>query len=422
MIKLRGSHYQLYRRVPKRFASIESRKFVWISLKTDSKSIAQRKADGVWAEMIEAWEAKLAGDQADAMARFDAARELADVRGYRYLAAARVAQLPIDQIVDRAAAVGVVNKVPDQREMDALMGGVESEGMTISQALEDFWSLSETNLVGKSADQMRRWKNPRIKAVKNLIKIIDDKPIASITGDDMLEFRQWWSKRITSGEVTIESGNRDISHVSDILRTVNKLRRLGLDLPLNDLRFKKGDTGTRPPFPTEWITDKILADGALDGLNDQARAILLLMVNTGARPSEIAALTSDTIRLDDPHPHISIEAGVRQLKTPNARRIIPLTGVSLEAARAFPNGFDRYRKSSATLSATVNKYLKTNKLLPTDKHVLYSLRHSFEDRLLAAGVDERIRRDLMGHALHRVRYGQGASLEHAYEVVSSVAL
>ena len=53
---------------------------------------------------------------------------------------------------------------------------------------------------------------------------------------------------------------------------------------------------------------------------------------------------------------------------------------------------------------------------------MYSLRHSFEDRLLAADVDERNRRDLLGHALNRERYGKGASLEHMQEVVSKVAL
>ena len=121
-------------------------------------------------------------------------------------------------------------------------------------------------------------------------------------------------------------------------------------------------------------------------------------------------------------PHISIEAVGRQLKTVNAKRVIPLLGVSLEALRAFPEGFPRYRGSSATLSGTVNKHLHGNGLLETDQHSLYGLRHSFEDRLLAAGVDERIRRDLFGHALKRERYGAGASLTHLRDVIQPIAL
>ena len=171
-----------------------------------------------------------------------------------------------------------------------------------------------------------------------------------------------------------------------------------------------------------WIKEKFLAPDALGGLNDQARAILLAMVNTGARPSELAALTPECIRLDTNVPHISIEAIGRQLKSGNARRVIPLLGVSLEAVRAYPDGFERYRGSSATLSGTINKYLRDNGLLETDKHSLYGLRHAFEDRLLAAGVDERIRRDLLGHSLKRERYGAVASLEQLRNVVQPAAL
>ncbi len=78
--------------------------------------------------------------------------------------------------------------------------------------------------------------------------------------------------------------------------------------------------------------------------------------------------------------------------------------------------------TSAALSATVNKFLRANGLLETDDHSLYSLRHSFEERMLAAGIDDRIRRDLFGHALDRERYGGGASLEMARDLLIPLAL
>ncbi|WP_336247115.1 hypothetical protein [Octadecabacter dasysiphoniae] len=120
-------------------------------------------------------------------------------------------------------------------------------------------------------------------------------------------------------------------------------------------------------------------------------------------------------------PHISIEPEGRQLKSQYARRVIPLVGVSLEAFRAFPEGFPRYR-DSATLSATINKYLRGNGLLETPQHSLYSLRHAFEDRMLAAGIDDRIRRDVFGHRLNRERYGKGATLEHLATLMRGIAL
>lgn len=180
-------------------------------------------------------------------------------------------------------------------------------------------------------------------------------------------------------------------------------------------------TGQRVAFSEAWIRDQIVGSGRLGGLNTEARCILLGMVNTGYRPSEGASLGPAQIRLDTEVPHISIEANGRELKTENAERVIPLAGTSLEAFRECPSGFPRYH-DKAGLSATINKYLRENKLVETPEHTLYGLRHSFEDRMLDRDVDERIRRDLMGHTLNRERYGKGASLEKLYEVIKSIAL
>jgi hypothetical protein len=52
---------------------------------------------------------------------------------------------------------------------------------------------------------------------------------------------------------------------------------------------------------------------------------------------------------------------------------------------------------------------------------MYSLRHSFEDRILAAGIDDRIRRDVFRHRLNRERYGAGASLAHVRDLLAGLA-
>jgi hypothetical protein len=74
---------------------IEPRTFVLLSLHTDSLSVAEAKECVAWAEMIEAWKARLAGNDVEALKRFEAAHELAAIRRFRYLEAAKVAQLPI---------------------------------------------------------------------------------------------------------------------------------------------------------------------------------------------------------------------------------------------------------------------------------------------------------------------------------------
>ena len=421
---LKGTLY-LYKRVPKRFASVEPRKFVWISLHTDSPSVAKTKEAATWDQMLAGWEAKLAGDTTDAEQRFQAARDLAEARGFRYMRADQVAKLPLEDLRDRFKAVtGFKDKPgsPDMLEAAALLGGSKSPPLTISKALDLYWTLAKDKTLGKSEDQLRRWKNPRVKAIKNLISVIGDKAIHDITGDDMLDFRNWWMERLEEEDLTPNSANKDLIHIGAVLKTVNRMKRLGLVLPLSDLSFKEGEGKKRPPFSRNWIREKLLAPGALDKLNPEARAILLVMVNTGCRPSELAALSAKTIKLNHNVPHISIEPEGRQIKSKHARRTVPLLGVSLEAIRAFPEGFPRYRESSASLSATVNKFMRENGLMESEDHTLYSLRHSFEDRMLAAQIDERIRRDLFGHRLSRERYGDGATLEMDQELLQPVAL
>ncbi|WP_317057813.1 tyrosine-type recombinase/integrase [Roseovarius rhodophyticola] len=419
-IAKRGRLYHLRRRVPRRYGGVELRETVWISLHTDSEMVARSKADRAWSQMIEAWEARLAGDSRDAEARYEAARDLARVRGFRYLDASSVAELPVGDVLERVEAIPAPANQPDRVEAAALLGTIPEPRITVTKALELYWTLAREKTFGKSEDQLRRWEAPRNKAIKNFVAVVGDKEIANITRDDMLDFRQHWLDRIEAGEVTANSANKDLIHLGDVLKTVNMMKRLGLALPLGELSFKEGEKKTRPPFSEDWIRTRLLALGALDGLNGQARALLLGMINTGYRPSEGAALTAETIRLDGDVPHISIEPEGRQLKSHYARRVIPLTGVSLEALKQYPEGFPRYR-NRATLSAVVNKFLRANGLLETPRHSLYSLRHAFEDRMLAAGIDDRIRRDLFGHRLDRERYGKGASLEHVAELVARIA-
>ncbi len=80
-IRKRGDTFHIAKRVPVRYATVEARSEIWISLKTDSEEIAQQKAARVWNDLVNAWEAKLAGDTADAEKAFEAARNLAQARG-----------------------------------------------------------------------------------------------------------------------------------------------------------------------------------------------------------------------------------------------------------------------------------------------------------------------------------------------------
>lgn len=419
--RAKNGNLELRRRVPKRYASVEARDFIWISLQTDSPSMAEVRAVSLWQQQIAQWDAMLAGDSVVPEVRLDAAKQLVEAKGFRYMQADVLLNQPVEDIVKRVEAISFSKGIPKVKDAEALLGVLPDPGLKISRVLELYWQLSAKKMIGKSQDQVRRAKNPVIKAIKNLVDVIGDKTINSISRDDMLDFREWWFKRLAREGLTSNSANKDFTHIGKVLRCVNELKRLGLDLPLGGLAFDEDDGDQRPPFSTDWIRSRLLAPGALSGLNTEARCILLGMINTGYRPSEGAALLPQHIQLDGAVPHILIRPEGRQLKSKNAKRTLPLTGISLEAIRECRNGFPRYRDKPG-LSATINKFLRENALMESDAHVLYSLRHAFEDRLLASAVDERIRRDFMGHGLDRERYGEGASLEMAHALLQRIAL
>lgn len=420
-VHLRGSTYHLRKRVPRRYAHLETRKEVWVSLATDSKKDAEVRAPAVWSEMVNGWEAKLRGNSEDAHERFQAARQFARSKGFRYMPVSEVATLPMEELLRRIEAI-TLNKQgkPDLLEADALLGTARRPCLTVSGALNEYWKLTEDEVIKKNNNQLRIWRNGRKKAISNFIRVVGDLPLNEITADDLLDFREWWWRRIKEEGLSANSANKDIAALSKIFRIVNTKRRLGLTLSLSGMALAEKDKGTRPPFSPQWIQDKLLAPSALDGLNLEARCVLLGMINTGYRPSEACGIKPEHIHLDGDFPYIEIIADGRDLKTKHSERVLPLTGVSLDAFKACPNGFTRYLKGSGP-SALINKFLRVNGLAESSDHTLYSLRHSFEDRLLDASVDERIRRDLMGHALNRERYGKGANIEHLHRIVGAIA-
>src|SRR5882724_9954500 len=79
-----------------------------------------------------------------------------------------------------------------------------------------------------------------------------------------------------------------------------------------------------------------------------------------------------------------MEAG-KSSKTAFRPRQIPLVGLALDAFKACPNGFTDYIDKPDYLAIILGGHIRGKGLFPSDEHTLYSLRHSFQDRLTARG-------------------------------------
>jgi integrase len=260
-----------------------------------------------------------------------------------------------------------------------------------------------------------------MRAVENFVSVVDDKPVNELTVDDAIDYSEWWRDRVLSENVAVKSANKDIGQLSRMLKDVNIRRRLNIPEIFKGLRLRGESERSRMPFETDFIQDKLLATGALDGLNEDARYVLYVVTETGMRPSEVVNLQEGAIRLDAKIPYVRVQPDGRKLKTEDSEREIPLVGVALAAMRLRPKGFLRYRDKSSSLSATVNKFLRVNGLRPTRDHSVYSLRHSFKDRLVPAEAPDSLIDSLMGHKTYKPKYGKGPSLELKVKFLVAIA-
>ncbi len=305
-----------------------------------------------------------------------------------------------------------------------MLGGKKQSEMLLSKITEAYWKLTKDKTINKSVAQVRKWRNPRTKAVLNFIAIVGDKPVSKITRNDTVAFRDWWIDRIKEKNMNAGTANKDLIHLKGVLEAVSEHYQCGLNIShlfkklMMETRFKQ----TRLPFTSPQIV-ALLSSPRLLKMNSEARWFLHAAAETGARPSEIVGLLPEDIILNDPIPHIWIrDRKGRPLKTKHSERQIPLVGYALDAFKAMPNGFPKYRDRTDNLTAAVNKFLRGNKLLPSEQHSIYSLRHSFQDRILSVNAPDRIQAELMGHKFNRPKYGDGGSLQQKLDYMQMIQL
>jgi hypothetical protein len=425
-LTVRHGVWQFLRRVPAEYAHLDTRGNVKLSTKIKlANDRTGRKAARVAARMNETLEAYWRGlaeqKTAEAKQAYLDAVKLARSLGLDYQAPSVWAKASIEEVLMRIETVVANGMINDMAMRKAALGGVDKPAIKLSSLFDEYEITQKIALSKMSPDQQRKWRSAKKRAVEILIEQRGDKALHQLTRDDALVFADWWQDRVINDGIGAGTANKNISHIGGMIRAVNKRLKLGLDDVFAGTRIDGGRDGQRAPFPVEFIRDVILAPGKLDELNDEARDVVYVVMETGARPSEIVNLTSPRIVLDAEIPHIKIAAEGRLLKTEHSERDIPLVGVALEAMRRHSQGFPRYFDKGSSLSATLMKHFDKHGLLPTAKHKVYSFRHSFKDRLKAVGAPEELIDEMMGHRIDKPKYGAGYSLDRKLEYLEKIA-
>ncbi|MDO5970310.1 site-specific integrase [Flavivirga aquimarina] len=409
-MKKRGRKFHFQKRVPKDFQKLFSKDVIQIPLGTDSEVVALQRASNFNLILEDFWKGLIDFSEDVIDQKFHDVVVRAKMCGFQYLPKKELIQeAPLPEFVNR---LNSADAVADKHIKEAILGGVEVSSITLSKARKEYFQYEEGNLKALSENQIRKWRNPRKRAVKNFIKVIGDKPVTEITRKDVLDFRSWWISRIEKKGLAANSANKEFGFVKKIIGTAidNHSLSIPIDTIFKGIALKKVEKTTRHPFSNTFIKDVLLRTKEY-GLNEEAQLLIFAMTDTGARIGELTGLEEEDIFLDATIPHIKIRPNqTRVLKTVQSERDLPLVGASLYAFKTLDGSFKCYFGKPDLISSTINKFYRENNLFPSKHHSLYSLRHSFEDRLTAVEPPEKVQAVLMGHKYLRERYGSGSSL------------
>lgn len=419
----RGNLYHYKRRVPTEYQFLHKRKVIQIPLNTDSQSIARERATSLNKLVENYWTDLALNGPDESEIRFKRSITLAKMSGFAFQTKNELLEnAPIGELTARIRAADDSNNADLTA---AVLGTTRPARITLSVARDRFIEHEEANLRDYSDDQIRKWKNPRKKAINNLIELVGDREVATVSRDDILSFRSWWHERIQAG-MSANTANKEFSYIKQAIRISadNHCLSIDADSLFKRINLKEDSNSKRAPFETDFIVNVLFNRNELR-ISEECQLLIYAMADTGARIGELVGLDakSGDIALDTDIPHIKIRPnGIRNLKTPQSSREIPLVGSSLVAFQELKSGFVHYLGKNTQISSAINKYFRENDILPSPNHSLYSLRHSFEDRLTAVEPPDKVQAALMGHKYHRPRYGKGPTLEQKKLWLDRIAL
>lgn len=382
--------------VPTQFQKLVGRKEVWQATGTSNYDDAVEFRVRWKRQMHAQWNALLAGKQnVSAKSRYQLAAELAASRGEIYRTAEEIADMGVEEILGRIERLRANGDQPGSIAAQAILGGVELPKMTLKEVAESMPERYPEDWKDKSPKGKRVWERRWLRPAEKFIDLIGRDPeISSIERRSAVAFRDALKDRVMEEDYKAESAIKELQNLNGLWKRHHEA--LGVDpeevppshwrnltSPLSKLA--EGD-GQKLEIPLENL-QRIIAPRALAGMNEEARDIVYVLIETGARQSEITDLPPTSIHLDAEIPHIEIkkERGefARNIKNRAAKRKIPLVGIALEAMCRHPHGFSRYR-GKGTFSAAANAFLHENDLLP-EEITMGGSRHSYETRMDVAG-------------------------------------
>lgn len=243
--------------------------------------------------------------------RYSEARRRARILGYDHIASEQLLRSPIEQVLERLEAFAAKGLIEDKGARTALLGTEARPSFLLSRLSEEYETAVRDETGDLSPDQLRAWRTGPIRGVAQFVKVVGDKPVTAITESDGIDYVEWWRERVLEEDVAARMASKDIGRLSRMLTEVSVRRRLNRPDIFKGLRLR-GDVGhSRQPYAPDFIPRQLLAGDGPAGLNEDARLIRHVTIETGLQPSEAVNLRDGTISTRTNIPQSRLLAALR---------------------------------------------------------------------------------------------------------------
>jgi hypothetical protein len=172
---------------------------------------------------------------------------------------------------------------------------VKRPAFPLSKLFEEYEAMTKDEVKDFSPNQLRVWRNSRMRAVENFVSVVDDKPVNEVTVDDAIDYTDWWRDRVISDDVAVKSANKDIGQLSRMLKDVSIRRRFNIPEIFKGLRLRGQTERSRMPFETEFIQNELLATGALAAYARITRGAISLSSSTHFPPMVVSKFVKPVV-------------------------------------------------------------------------------------------------------------------------------
>jgi len=214
---------------------------------------------------------------------YEQARRRARSLGFEYMENEQLLMLPAERRLERLEALVLKGIAGDAGARTALLGTEKRPPFLLSNLFVEYEAATKDETKDFSPNQLRVWRTGRMRAVRGFVEVIGDKQVTELTVDDGIDYCEWWRGRVVAGETNAKTANKAVGQLSRMLKEMNIRRRLNLPDVFKGLRLRGEIEKSRSLFEPDFIQNRLLAAGALDGLNEDARFGLYVVAETGLR-------------------------------------------------------------------------------------------------------------------------------------------